>query len=305
MGSKSNYRMSTDKKRILITGATGYIGSKLAPALTDQYDVIAIVRSLSESLDPSIKQFPCALQFDQINKAFEQTKPHAVIHLATCYKATHTPNDINDIIDSNIKFGSLIAEAAVKNDCLNFLNIGTTWQNYFGNEYAPVNLYAASKESFFNILKFYSDIHKLSVLNLKLSDSYGPNDKRKKIVNILIEAAYNKQNIDLTGGEQYVNLVFISDIIKGIKDSVESLLNKDLEGFNSYYLTSQSPTKVKEIGKIIEEITGQPLSANWGKIPYRKLEFFNPVSFNPVLPGWSQTISLKQGLLELWESMSK
>jgi nucleoside-diphosphate-sugar epimerase len=53
------------------------------------------------------------------------------------------------------------------------VNAGTTWQHYLGQVYDPVNLYAATKQAFEAILKFYTSTRDFQAITLELTDTYG------------------------------------------------------------------------------------------------------------------------------------
>lgn len=68
-------------------------------------------------------------------------------------------------------------EACKKAETKWFLNTGTIWQNYNvsdkSDEYNPVDLYAASKQAFITMAKYYTETSKLRFCTLKLCDTYG------------------------------------------------------------------------------------------------------------------------------------
>ncbi|WDC83286.1 NAD(P)-dependent oxidoreductase [Caloramator sp. mosi_1] len=111
---------------------------------------------------------------------FLKHKFDAIFHLASLFIAEHDSNQIDDLLKSNIIFGTHILEAMKYGNVKNMVNIGTYWQHYKNEEYNPVCLYAASKEAFEKIIEFYIQVENIKVITLKLYDIYGINDKRKK-----------------------------------------------------------------------------------------------------------------------------
>ena len=69
-------------------------------------------------------------------------------------------------MSSNITFGTQLVEAMVANGCYQFVNTGTSWQHYENDEYNPVNLYAATKQAFEDILRYYVETSALRVITL-------------------------------------------------------------------------------------------------------------------------------------------
>ena len=58
------------------------------------------------------------------------------------------------------------------------VNTGTSWQHYENKDYSPVNLYAATKQSFEAILQYYVEVASLKAITLKLFETYGLDDPR-------------------------------------------------------------------------------------------------------------------------------
>ena len=109
--------------KILITGATGYIGSNLVKSLVlnSNYIVSVIVR-LSSSLLPlsDVTDKIKIYYFDGSAKSMlnivSESSPDIVCHLAGVSNYNHTHADINNIINSNILFGTLLLDSMANNN---------------------------------------------------------------------------------------------------------------------------------------------------------------------------------------------
>ncbi len=287
--------------RILLTGGTGFIASHLLPKLCESYEVILLSRKPIESKKNLTVINLTANPADLIEQV-KIHKPDICLHLATKFIGVHTSTQIPELIQSNIEFGTWVAEACALAGCKKFINIGTIWQNMGGDGFNPVNLYASTKEAFSNILKFYTQVHGMQVLNLKLSDSYGPKDTRKKVVDLMLNAIKTQSPLKLSKGEQYIDLVHVRDIIRGLLMAIEYIQKSDSPDEN-FYLTSQNPIPLRHLGEIIEQATKQKLPAEWGAMPYRPREVFTKSDYRPYLPNWKPEISLEQGIFELWNQI--
>ena len=104
-------------KRVLITGATGYIGSRLAGALTQDCAVYALVRQpLNEAyLTPELRDRLTLLPYDgggeSVAAALAESRPEAVYHLAAHYTAAHDMGSITKLVESNLLLGAYLLEA--------------------------------------------------------------------------------------------------------------------------------------------------------------------------------------------------
>jgi CDP-paratose synthetase len=173
--------------KILVTGATGFIGQNLVKLLLSKnYDIHCIVRENSDQskIDSKAIIFEYNNNINSLVTYFNEQKFDGVIHLASLFLASHTQDDISNLISSNIKFGTELLEASKQSNIKWFINTGTFWQHYKNEEYNPVNLYAATKEAFESIAKFYTETSNLIFITLKLNDTFGPNDTRNKVFNL-------------------------------------------------------------------------------------------------------------------------
>jgi nucleoside-diphosphate-sugar epimerase len=184
---------------VLLTGASGYIGSHLAAALAQtSCKVHAILRPNSN--DALLKLYaPQAIihhyqgNYSNLVSIIEKVKPQLVFHLAASGNYHHQPIDITKITQANLELGMNLLEAMDKVGCRYLINTGTYWQHYTGEHYDPVCLYAATKQAFEAIIDYYVAAKSFNVVTLKLFDVYGPNDPRPKLFNLLFQAAINQQ----------------------------------------------------------------------------------------------------------------
>jgi len=269
--------------RALLTGATGFVGQNLVRHLRQQgWEVETIGRQDSPAdMDSKMSQF----------------KPDLVIHLATLFIAEHKPTDIPNLIQSNMTFGTQVVDSMVRNGVLNFINTGTLWQYYEGDRFTPSSLYSATKSAFEDVLRFFSSSSGLRVINLMLSDTYGPKDPRGKLLSKLISMAGTSESLQLSPGEQMIDWTFIEDIVKGFEVAAKRLVGKqESSKFVHYTLTSGEAVSLKDTVKICESVLGKKINVEFGAKPYRKREIMAPSKLDPVLPGWSAQVTLRQGV---------
>lgn len=293
-------------KTAIITGATGYIGSNLLEALVNENWRITIIVRKNSSFDyiKKIKDRIAIFEYDgcieKLTMLFSKIKPDIVFHIASKVVIQHSASDIDDMLESNIRFGTQLLEAMVKTGTVNIVNTGTSWQHYQNAEYNPVNLYAASKQAFMAILQYYSESSGIRSITLELFETYGPNDKRCKIINLLIESHKNNLNLDMTPGEQELDFVFIDDVIRGYMTAANILIDEEIEKINKIFsICTNKPIKLKELVNLYEKINNIKLPINWGGRPYRKREVMKVCDRGIVLTGWKPKIQLEEGLNRL------
>ncbi|HEY8270495.1 MAG TPA: NAD(P)-dependent oxidoreductase [Pseudobdellovibrionaceae bacterium] len=269
--------------RALLTGSTGFVGQNLLHYLRQQGWQLEIIgrHDSMKDMDQKMADF----------------KPNVVIHLATLFKAEHQSGDIPSLIQSNITFGTQVVEAMVRHKVLNLVNTGTLWQYYEGQREVPACLYAATKTAFESILRFYSSAHQLSVLNLMLSDSFGPKDPRGKLLPKLLSIAGTEEKLQLSAGQQVIEWTFISDIVEAFEVAAKRLiLGQEPKKFVSYTAASGEAYSLRESVSLCEKVLSKKIAIDFGAKPYRQREVMSPQKLDPQLPGWSAKVSFIQGI---------
>ena len=159
-------------KSVLITGITCYIGSEIARRLVaDGVEVSGIVREGSQlqRLSPFQDQltlFKTDGSQGSVDDAVSKSNADVIIHLAGFYTWEHSPEQVAELIDANITFGTKILEAAKKCGIKRLINTGSHIQYYESETANPANLYGATKQAFVDILDYYGQFEGFDVLSL-------------------------------------------------------------------------------------------------------------------------------------------
>ncbi len=293
------------KKVALLTGITGFIGYHLAIRLVSEgWNVHAIIRKTSnivkieEKLGRNIT-FHIYDEENNLSQIMKQVSPSIVFHLASLFLANHKYEDISDLIDSNIKFGTQILDAMIENKIYYFINTGTSWQHYNNEKYNPVNLYAASKQAFEMIIKYYQEITPLKVINLKLFDTYGEEDTRPKILALLRKISETGENLCMSKGEQLIDIVHVDDVVEAFIVAAQYIIDKENLCLETYMVTSGKLIKLHDLVKVYEAIVKKKLNITWGGRPYRNREVMIPWNTGQTLPGWKARVDLVSGITKV------
>lgn len=286
--------------KILVSGATGFIGQNLVAKLVDNgHDTYAIVRENSDTSDihKDVKLYSYNGDLNTLIEFFKNEKFNGVIHLASHFLAAHNPNDISSLITSNMQFGTELLEASKSSNVTWFINTGTFWQNYEDESYNPVNLYSATKEAFEDIAKFYTQTSNLIFTTIKLNDTFGPNDTRAKVFNLWTKIAQSGERLSMSAGEQIIDISYIDDVINAYEQLVNLLGENAIQhSSKTYVVTNQERVSLKELAKIFEKATDSKLDIDWGGRGYRDREVMSPYNLGEVVPGWEQQYSLVEAI---------
>jgi nucleoside-diphosphate-sugar epimerase len=288
-------------RRVLITGGAGFVGSHLARAcLGKGWDVSVIYQpekglaQINGLLD-RISVYPVTGDTSGIIDTVRRSHPDLVFHLASVFIAQHRSDEIPDLIQSNLAFGTQLLEAMAVCGVRPIVNTGTSWQNYAGQEYDPVNLYASTKQAFEDILTYYVNASSLQAITLRLYDSYGPLDPRPKLFSLL-QNARDGAVLEMSPGKQFIDLVYIDDIVNAYLIAANRLLTGKAKGHRVYAVSSGAPIRLKDVVSLYQRVTGKPFTVNWGGRAYRPREVMKPWSTGKRLPGWKPSITLAEGI---------
>ncbi|NEP77377.1 MAG: NAD(P)-dependent oxidoreductase [Okeania sp. SIO3B3] len=234
---------------------------------------------------------------DNMLAVFDRGGFDGVAHLAAMALYSHTPQQACGLMESNILLGTRLLEGAASAGTAWFVDTGTYWEHYRGEAYNPVCLYAATKRAFHDLLHFYCDAHGLKATTLVLHDTYGPADPRPKLFSLLKKIAQTGESLDMTAGEQIIDLVYIEDVAHAYIQAAELLAAQPAGGGRPtrYAIRGGNPISLQELVRVYAQTTGATLNINWGAKPYREREVMAPWGGEP-LPGWTPGTSLQRGI---------
>lgn len=289
-------------QRVLLTGGAGFIGSHLVRACRREGWQVGVLCKPQSALDQiqdlldEIQVYPVDGSTESVLHSIEKFKPALVFHLASVFRTTHSPEDILPLIESNVAFGAQVLEAMSTCGVPYFVNTSTSWQHYCALSYNPVNLYAATKQAFEDIVEFYAQSEQVTAISLKLYDTYGPGDSRPKLFKMLESAARENVRLEMSPGEQLIDIVYVDDVVRAFVISAWRLFNQQATGHERYAVSSGSPIRLRDLVALYQRVTGQQLEIVWGGRPYREREVMVPWSNGPQLPGWTPEINLDRGI---------
>lgn len=292
----------------MVSGASGFVGGALLEMLAkdQRFEVRGLVRPrsdvshLSRNVIGLIKVLGDS--GDEVVEEVIGYKPDFLVHTATYFHAEHKVSDIKLISRSVIEFGNHLLEGLSKLENKPvFINTGTSWQHFSNTDsFRAACLHSAHKEAFEKILNYYEDAYQLRHSTLKLFDTYGPTDRRRKIVNLLIDSMSQGSRIELSPGEQLIDLVHVDDVCRAFIALMEMFM-RNSPTKPSYGVSSGEQISLMALAEIIKKAVNPSFDGLvWGARAYRKREVMtNWRQGLQTIDGWNPLISLEKGIAEL------
>lgn len=296
--------------KILVTGATGFIGKHLVKKLLqEKHEVFVIVRNSTkkEVLPPNAHVYVFRNSIEKLTAFIKKEEIDGVVHLASLFLSQHNPSSIESLLSSNILFSTQLLEASVSAKVPWFINTGTFWQHYRNKKYSPVNLYAATKQAFEIIAQYYIETSSIKFVTIKLSDTFGPLDTRIKIFNLWAKTLRTDEALEMSPGKQLVNISYIDNVIDGyvaMINQIQKKSGKKLSG-KSFVISSQKNIPLKKLARIFEKINNSKLKIHWGAKEYRSREVMVPWNRGKNIPGWKPKITLEEGIRRTLKEVNK
>lgn len=289
--------------KILLTGITGYLGSSLAKKLLSEHEVYGLVREpVNLTYLQEIQNGVTLLPFDgtakSVSQAMEQVQPELVYHMATHYTGSHAMQQVEQMLCANVTFGAYLLEAMAEQGVRKLIYTTTVMEHYQGETYNPLNLYAATKRAFFDLMCYYAQAGFLEFGTVVLSDTYGPKDKRGKILNLIRQAAEKGESIDLSDGQQDYALVYVDDVTRALYLAGQQLCAGQWKN-QTYQVIPKEILSLRETVECMKQVCNMKVQTNWGVRSTPERDMRKAVVLYPPVPGWEAEISLKKGLKDM------
>ena len=282
---------------VLVTGANGFIGRHLCNHLAGGgANVHAVIRASSAQVAHRPEVTIHALGSDPDYAAVADTvQPAVVFHLATRFAPRHDPADIARMVEANVMFGTVVADAAARGGA-RLVHTTSAWQHFGGAEYSPVSLYAATKQALCDIIEYFTEAEGLMADEVCLFDTYGPRDDRRKLIWLLLEHAATGAPLPMSSGHQLVDLTHVDDVVAALL-----LVATEPPRVERLVARSAGPLTVRTLVALVEKITGRPIDARWDERPARPREMEEDWAIAGSATSWRPRIDLADGVAQLWD----
>jgi CDP-paratose synthetase len=285
--------------KVLLTGATGFLGTQLlADFLRRNYQVIITKRN-STDLSPLYKRFgkldSWNIDGDGLASIFlVHPDIDAIVHASVDYGRDDSRPTAT--FWANEAFPIRLLELAIQYDVGLFVNIDTFF-NANKVEYAYLSAYTLSKRHFQEWGLLCATAARINFVNLRLFHLYGPGDGPHKFVPTMIKRCLAGEEIDMTDGEQKRDFIHIEDAISAIGKVLEAELDRRY-GYCHFDVGTGTSLRIKDFMEMVQRICNSGAKLNFGTLPTSKGEILDSRADTKALRtlGWEARVGIEAGI---------
>lgn len=307
------------RKKVFITGATGFVGANLVRRLVkENFEVHILIRQNSrlwriKDIIPKLHTHRVdILQKRLLKKQLQKIKPQIIFHLANTplYGGVHP--SVRPYIDVNLVGTINLIEACddIDYDC--FINTGSSAE--YGPKMTimkeddicqPLSLYALTKLAGTNYASYYGRENKKPLITFRLFSPFGPYDDPKRLVSQVIYNAIAHQQIFLSDPKAVRDYIYIDDVVDAYIKATAKAKNYPGEIFN---LGSGQETPIQRVVETIVNLTKSKSNIKWGILktrPFESKRWQADIRKITKAFNWAPKYSLASGMKETVEWFKK
>jgi len=288
---------------VVVTGATGFLGSHLVKGLLKEgHHPIILKRRSSDTARiadvlPRVSCYDVGFDVD-LNRVFEESGPvDAVFHVATNYGSGEA---LSEVVMANTLFPLRLLEAATASGTPVFFNT----DSYFNSgdvpyEYKYLPAYSLSKKHFADWGSQAAEAERIRFVNIQLQHMFGPGDKDSKFTSSVFQSCLASKDLDLTPGEQERDFIYVEDVVSAYCALLQRAV---VEGdwYQHYDLGTGHSVSIRHFVEEVHRLTKSNSLLRFGKLPYREHEIMHAqADISPLKRlGWQPAHSLKEGICQ-------
>ena len=283
--------------KIGIIGSNGFIGKNLKNYFSTQKKYkIFYFSSYNKLKDKWI---------NKICNEIKKNKPNLIINCAASQVLNDDKKSIQKLLNSNLYSNIMfLSQATNYKNFKGYISFGTKWEFDADRKYKPLNFYAATKNANDIFFKYFSLKKNIATVSLKIFDTYGLNDKRNKVLNLLLSKYKKNQSLKITPGKQYLDFVHIHDICELINIICKDIINNKLKGFKYFTVSSKRPIKLKSLVHKMNSILKKKLNVEVGAKKYRSNEAMKPIKKLYNYPSWKPKLNLVKEIKKIFDGIN-
>ena len=294
--------MNLKNARVLVTGATGFIGKHLINSLLKEKAKISIICRKKLIKNQNIKIYSGDLTDSSfLNKAIKEINPEKIFHLAAFVNPSRDILLLDKAFQVNF-FGTANLLNSLKNIDYESLVLTSTAEVYGNNRIpfkedmplnplSPYSLSKASAEIFCNML--YKN-NNYPIIILRLSLVYGPGQNTDRFLPQLLTTLLKNKEFSMTKGEQKRDYIFVKDVVEAL---IKSSSSKNAIGQTINICSGKQHTIKYIASRIAIMLNAKKLIRH--DLPYRKNEqwsYCGDITKAKKILNWKPKTNINTGL---------
>jgi nucleoside-diphosphate-sugar epimerase len=285
-------------QRVLVTGASGFIGAHLCRALcAEGAEVHAISRSPQTVGPDGLRWWQGDLaRIETAMDVVASIKPSLIFHLASYVKGARHLEAVLPALHDGLVGTVNVLTAATKIGCERIVLAGSLEEPEPGqSDGIPSSPYAAAKFAASAYARMFRELYRTPVVTARLFMVYGPAQRDlTKLVPYVTLSLLRGEPLQLTSGTRLVDWIYVDDVIRGLMALAHA---PSLEG-RVVDLGSGNLVTVRELVERLNQLTGSRSQLDFGNVPDRPMERVRvaDVAATRAQLGWKPTITLEDGL---------
>lgn len=284
--------------RVLVTGASGFIGSHLCRRLTA---VGAEVHGVYRSAVANDADLARGWQIDvseaaAVRKLVADVRPDVVFHLASFVSGSRSLDAVLPALQSNLVSTVNLLTAATEFGCRRIVLAGSLEEPGSSDGPAvPSSPYAAAKFAASAYARMFHVLYQTPVVTARIFMVYGPGQRDlRKLVPYVTLSLLRKQVPQLSSGKRQVDWIYVEDVVEGLLAAAQA---PDVIG-STIDLGSGTFASVGDVVHALGKIIAPDMQLALGGLPDRPLEQVRlaDVAGTYSRLGWKPAISLEEGL---------
>jgi UDP-glucose 4-epimerase len=284
-------------RRVLVTGASGLIGSHVLGAIGQDADVVAMSRSRRDD-EAGARWVVCDLeQPGALADVVTSVRPEVVIHLAGAVRGDRSLDAVAPTLRANLVGTVELLEAATRVGCRRIVLSGSLLEEPAagGPQAVPPSPYGASRWAAGAYGRMFGALFDAPVVILRPSFTYGPGQRTTFLIPHVITELLAGRSPELSSGERLIDCVYVEDVARAY---IQAASLGGIEG-HTIDLGSGVLTSVRQIVRVIvDSVRPSAGCPAFGKLPLRPLEQQVEVDVDKAarVLGWRATTSLEDGV---------
>ncbi|MGH3330890.1 MAG: NAD-dependent epimerase/dehydratase family protein [Nocardioidaceae bacterium] len=281
---------------VLVTGASGFIGSVLCAALVR---VGADVHATSRTplVQPGVPWHGCDLaDLEATRQLFRRVRPQVVLHLASHVAGTRTPDAVLPTFHNNLTSTMNVLLVAREMGCQRVVLTGSCDEPEPSDDWSvPCSPYAAAKHAAGAYGRMFHALYDLPVTTLRVFMVYGPGQRHTtKVVPYVITSFLKGEAPRLSSGTREVDWVYVDDVVDAFACAATA---PDLAGA-TVDVGSGSLVTLREVVEHIHELMRPGATPHFGGLTDRPMEQSRVADVEATVRrmGWRPQVTLLDGL---------